>query len=399
MAEVSSVSSSLREWQKEALSLWIDNNNKGIVEVVTGGGKTRFALACIEKWIEPGDKVLIFVPTLALQDQWVVALEDDLKIPHKNISIWGENDDPDCTFHVMVINTARTKANQLISGNWKTFLIADECHRYASPSNSGALELPYEATLGLTATAEREYDEGLSEVLVPNLGPIIFKYSIKEASLDGVVSKFSLNNVEVPLDEDEIEQISRLSRAIGKAMSEGEIEKAKLLAMRRAGVSKKAASRIPVTVRIVESNPGSRILIFHEDIQSAELIKNILQKRGTAALSYHSKIGAEMRRDNLRMFKSGMVKVLVSCRALDEGVDVPDVNVAIIAAATSSQRQRIQRLGRALRKAVGKPTAVIYTLFATSSEASSLRVESERVSEIAEIKWTSVNSLVSDENN
>ena len=72
---------------------------------------------------------------------------------------------------------------------------------------------------------------------------------------------------------------------------------------------------------------------------------------------------------------------------------------SIIAAATSSQRQRIQRLGRALRKAEGKPTAVIYSLFATASEASSLRVESERVSEIAEIKWTSVNSLVSDENN
>jgi len=37
----------LRAWQEQALPKWIAEGHRGIVEVVTGGGKTVFALACI----------------------------------------------------------------------------------------------------------------------------------------------------------------------------------------------------------------------------------------------------------------------------------------------------------------------------------------------------------------
>ena len=38
---------SLRAWQEEALNQWLDNGSKGIAKVVTGGGKTFFAFACM----------------------------------------------------------------------------------------------------------------------------------------------------------------------------------------------------------------------------------------------------------------------------------------------------------------------------------------------------------------
>ena len=378
----------LRPWQVEALMKWQCASNRGIAQVVTGGGKTRLALACIASWMHlASDHCLILVPTLALQDQWVIALEDDLRVPRSEISVWGETDDAGRRFHVMVINTARSKAAVVESQAQRLILIADECHRYASQENSRALAIRTDASLGLTATAEREFDDGLDSVLIPALGEIIFDYSLTDAIRDRVVNQFELINIQVPLAASEEEEIARLTRAIGRASSAGEEERAKMLAIKRAAVSKRAASRLPVTVRIAEEHPNASVLIFHEDIASAELITQVLQKRGTPALAYHSKIAPEVRRDNLRLFASGNVPVLVSCRALDEGVNLPNVSVAIVAAATSSQRQRVQRLGRALRKVEGKPTAAIYTLYATPHEGSQLRIESERLSDVARVSW------------
>ncbi|MFQ5759222.1 MAG: DEAD/DEAH box helicase [Candidatus Bathyarchaeia archaeon] len=88
-----------------------------------------------------------------------------------------------------------------------------------------------------------------------------------------------------------------------------------------------------------------------------------LRSQGFEAGIYHSNMDMNVRKRNLREYKSGKTSVLVTCKALDEGLDVPDTSVGIIAAATSSIRQRIQRIGRILRKAPGKNYSLIYTIF------------------------------------
>jgi superfamily II DNA or RNA helicase len=387
---VARILSGLREWQAEALSLWLERGCSGIVEVATGGGKTRLALACASQWMtEPTDRCLILVPTVALQDQWVVSLEEDLGVPRDRIQSWG--DDPESgnsrPFHVMVINTARTMAAEVAALPGRLLLVADECHRYGSPSNARALEIATSATLGLTATAQREWDDGLENILQPALGDLFYRYSLTDASSDGVISDFRLTNIRVPLSGAEQAEIDRLSRSIGRAFSEGNDERAKLLSIRRAGVSKRALSRTAAAVLLVERHAGERILVFHEDIESAESIATILRSRGTPALTYHSKVAVQFRRDNLRLFRRGEAPVLVCCRALDEGIDVPEVNVAIIAAATSSQRQRVQRLGRALRKAAGKDRAEIATLYATEDEEQRLAREERALEAVAPVSW------------
>src|SRR5258708_5660965 len=55
------------------------------------------------------------------------------------------------------------------------------------------------------------------------------------------------------------------------------------------------------------------------------------------------------RRAILEGFRSGAFTKLVTGRVLNEGVDVPDANVAIIASGSSSMREYVQRLGRVLR--------------------------------------------------
>ena len=79
--------------------------------------------------------------------------------------------------------------------------------------------------------------------------------------------------------------------------------------------------------------------------------------------------------------------MLVSCRALDEGTNVPETSVAILSSSTASARQRIQRMGRVLRPAAGKSHATIYTVYATDPEEKRLAREAQELVEASSVSW------------
>lgn len=395
MGDSSDITTNLRSWQVEALQKWESQNQRGMIEVVTGGGKTRFALAAASKWSRSQGNdwcVLVLVPTTALQDQWYVNLVSDLKVSPSEISIWPEQRDVNRKFHLMVINTARRNAATVVRSHKHTLVVADECHRYASEENSTALQQSYSAALGLTATADREFDDGLERVLIPNLGPVIYRYTLAQARTDGVVSDFSIANVKVPFTADEQEKYDRLTRALSLAINREDSDGIKSIAMRRASVSKRALSRVTATIRLMDNLHGKKTIIFHEDISTANLIARLLRERGHRTVVFHSRIGKDMRRDNLRQFKSSQADVLVCCRALDEGIDVPEAECAIISASTSSQRQRVQRLGRVLRLHDSKDHAQVYSLYVTDSEEKKLLQELHNLEGVAQVRWLGMSS-------
>jgi superfamily II DNA or RNA helicase len=65
----------------------------------------------------------------------------------------------------------------------------------------------------------------------------------------------------------------------------------------------------------------------------------------------------------LRRFESGDLRILVTCKTLDEGLNITHTDVGIVVSSTGSRRQRLQRLGRVLRKAPDKKPARFYYLF------------------------------------
>jgi superfamily II DNA or RNA helicase len=69
----------LRRWQGEALAIWLAEGSRGIAEVATGGGKTRFALACVSALSAIEPTTVVLVPTTALADQWIVSIAEDAK--------------------------------------------------------------------------------------------------------------------------------------------------------------------------------------------------------------------------------------------------------------------------------------------------------------------------------
>ena len=52
---------------------------KGIIKVVTGGGKTFFAIYCIKKYLEISNhEILILVPSIQLLDQWAYEIKNNI---------------------------------------------------------------------------------------------------------------------------------------------------------------------------------------------------------------------------------------------------------------------------------------------------------------------------------
>lgn len=358
----------LRTWQREAFAAWQAHGHRGVVKVVTGGGKTILALRCMLeiRRIAPSSRTLILVPTLALLDQWYAVLCDDLNVSPQDIALFGGGEKPSPrVVNIAVINTARGLSRMRVLEQ-PTFLIVDECHRAGSPENRRALKGEHVATLGLSATPERSGDPWFEEVVAPAIGNIIYEYSYRAARRDSVISPFRLVNVRVPLLEAE------------RSLQSGESGEPP-------GVG--AMMRVPVACRLARKHATSRMIVFHERIESAGQIAQVLSELGLRVAEYHAGVSQDFRRENLRLFRRGVYNCLVTCRALDEGADVPEASVAIVARATRSERQRIQRMGRVLRQSEGKDHAVIYTLYVTDDDEARLGEEARALGDLATVSW------------
>jgi superfamily II DNA or RNA helicase len=366
---------------------WEAESHRGIIEVVTGGGKTVFALSCIEN-LKP-DTTFVVVPTTALLDQWWEESANyfDLSFDEINV-ITGNKRIKSGTINIAVLNTAAKL--QAEGRTRECFLIVDECHKAASPLFRACLDVPKIASLGLSATPERQYDDGLAEILVPALGPIIYKYSYKEAARDKVIVPFQLKNIVFDLEDENKATYAKLTKSIALAIKKFGPEAPETISLyiKRTRVLNLSLNRVRLALRLVAAHKNRRVLVFHEDIDACNLIHQVLIQNGVSAGIYHSKLRLRERAEMLSGYRRGSLNVLITCRALDEGFNVPETEVGIIAASTATRRQRIQRLGRVLRPTDGKERATVYTLVATEPEIGRLQEEEANLEGVADVTWS-----------
>src|SRR5262249_38091030 len=109
-------------------------------------------------------------------------------------------------------------------------------------------------------------------------------------------------------------------------------------------VAMNAGAKIATIEDLLRRHAGDKVIVFSEFVDMVERISRTLL---LPAITYRTP-PAE-RRAILEGFRSGTLTKLVTGRVLNEGVDVPDANVAIVASGSSSMREYVQRLGRVLR--------------------------------------------------
>ena len=163
----------------------------------------------------------------------------------------------------------------------------------------------------------------------------------------------------------------------------------KMLLFKRSRLVNNSNQRKYVASKLILNNLKRKKIIFCESISQAEEIREECKNNDLDTVIYHSKMKQSDRVSVLNSFQSNYYHTLIGCKALDEGFDVPDIDFGIIVSQTKTSRQRIQRLGRTIRKSKGKEKPIIYTLYTTEDEYSSLYEEQFSNPHI-EVEWKEV---------
>jgi superfamily II DNA or RNA helicase len=393
----------LRDWQVEAFAAWSAAGCRGVVEAVTGTGKTRLAVAVLRSVLGSAGgagRGLVLVPTLELLEQWVRELR--VALPDARIGRLGGGQADDlfgCEVVVATPHSAAAVPVDLPPGA-SGVLIADEAHRYGAPTWGAALRDEFALRLALTATYERT-DEGVADVLAPYFGEVVIRYGFARAVAEGTVAPFRLGLVGVPLTDEErarheradqrVRQLHRelvgvhgLSRdprrrfeAVTAIVAEADrgggggpsrdggplvtaCREYLVRVRERRDVAAQAVGKLEVCAGLAGALAGRRTLVFTDTVEQAEEARRVLTRAGREARTVHGDLAADERRIRLALFRRGEVEVVVAPRVLDEGVDVPEADVAVVLAAFRTRRQLVQRLGRVLRvKADGREARLV----------------------------------------
>jgi superfamily II DNA or RNA helicase len=404
-------------WQQQCIAEWRKKKGHGTVKVVTGAGKTLLALFIAELLQNKEDRnlhLVIVVPTIVLMHQWYDAILEHSNIPAEAIGRLGGGYDEgfsDCKrILISVLASASQRLPRLVKEanvEEHLMLVADECHHAGANEMSKALKTKSRWSLGLSATPERDddEDEGYDESLLgKRLGPIIYEFNLADALREGLVPKFTINHYGLNMTPNERQRYETLSRSISDSMSQLKAQRdarsdgdffswARSVASRNQGdvgviamrfvsdISKRREllshleARRDAVIQLIEQefkiNPDARVILFHESITDVMELFASLYERGLKVIAEHSELPASYRETGLDHFRKGIARIIVSARSLIEGFNVPAVDVGIIVASSGSVRQRIQSLGRVLRRHRGlngeEKTSCIHVLYAADS--------------------------------
>ena len=135
-----------------------------------------------------------------------------------------------------------------------------------------------------------------------------------------------------------------------------------------------ASEKLAVLERLLHAHRQDRCIIFTQDNAT---VYRIAKRYLIPAITHQTKV--KERRFILDAFNSGRINAVVTSKVLNEGVDVPEANVAIVLSGSGSVREHVQRLGRILRKRAGKH-AMLYEVVSgkTGEENTSTRRREHR---------------------
>jgi superfamily II DNA or RNA helicase len=401
----------LRPFQKAAVEAWANNQFRGLLAMATGSGKTIVALEGVLKYVPETVLVIIVVPSLELVSQWTKVIRGVFPTARtiecdSGIQNWTERLSRlvDYLSSISVTDVGRsivTTTYQTASrdtfrraiarlGN-RVCLIADEVHHAGAPEFKHIFDINAKYRLGLSATPTRDWDEEGSDSTTDYFGHVVYVYDISSAIKDGVLSPYEYFVHPVPLEQSELEAYNALSKRIASAIARILKEMPSLrgapiwkilradstsgrkstlapLLYRRAAIIKNAQGKLQALASVIESDDSlGRCLVYCNDqIQTDSATRRII-KLGRVAMQYTSKMTRDARTSALKALEVGICNFLVAIRCLDEGVDLPVCDSAIILASSKSTREFIQRRGRLLRRHPSKQKSRIHDLIVVPS--------------------------------
>ena len=408
-----------RDYQKNAFESWKNNKQKGLFAMATGTGKTITSLNCLlEIYKRLGYyKALILVPTITLVEQWEVEckkfnFDNIIKVCSKtrnwkssvtNLRMLEMSSTDDKLSYIIIATYASFVRSNIFPElskfpKQKLLLIADEAHNMGSGQMINRLdEIPYLRRIGLSATPERQYDEGSNKRLMDFFGcadSFTFEYSMAEAIDNGALCRYYYYPHIVKLTELEMMEYVELSKKIVKMMGFKDTdsqEMLKRLLLKRKRIIHKAENKKNIFRQIIQTQMQEKgnlkyTLVYvpegnkpddnqadmfdmtdtlptdEDTVHLIDEYTGIVRDADSHIVVRQFTSVSKDREPMLKDFANGSIDVLTSMKCLDEGVDVPRAELAIFCASTGNPRQFIQRRGRVLRTHKDKHTSTIHDL-------------------------------------
>jgi len=358
----------LRDYQQAALDAWRDSGDRGVLELPTGSGKTVVGIAAMEALATP---TLVVVPTIDLLDQWQSELEREFDCEIGRMG-GGEQRVADVT--VATYDSAYLRADEL--GDRFGLVVFDEVHHLGGEGYRDiARLLAAPARLGLTATFERP--DGAHEVVAELIGDLAYRIAVDELAGDHLAD-YDIKRIAVALTESERATYERhqetftsyLQRSsitmrsgsdyqelVKRSGTDPEAREALLAKQRAREVMMNADRKVERLATILDRHRDDRVIVF---TAHTDLVYRLSERFLLPAITHET--GADERREILERFREGTYSRIVTANVLDEGIDVPDANVAVLLSGSGSEREFTQRLGRILRPKRDGDRAILYEL-------------------------------------
>jgi len=337
----------LRPYQVEAVNAIerarVKGKKEALVTMATGLGKSMVASQVIANEIErnPYQEVLVLAHMSDLVRQLEFSSWPQLE-KWVSTHLWTDGEQPAYSGGVVYATwqslfSAMRKEPDILRGRFG-LVVVDEAHHAPSASFSELLHhLNPNFLLGLTATPWR----GDEQTLQGLFGKPVFVLDIVAGMQMGYLAAVDYRMLTDGIDWEEI------SRASQQGLTVADLNRHLLVPERDIGM-------VEVICAKMEEMDRPRGLAFCRSIEHAERLQPLFTSSGVKTAILHSQLPREQRFKNLSGFRLGHIDLLISIEMLNEGIDVPEVNLVAFMRVTHSRRIFLQQLGRGLRISPGK---------------------------------------------
>lgn len=399
----------MRPYQEDAKSSWIKNGNKGFFVMATGTGKTITSLYSIQEFItENKIFTVIAVPYIHLIHQW----KEDIKefFPEADIvCVYGEVKDAESRIFTsykrnqsvykptIVVTTIRSffldRYKSLYSKiEYEKLLIVDEAHNFLN-SISDELSEQYPYKLGLSATPVFGKNEEKTAELLNWFGGQVVDLPIEKA-----IGKYLVDYEYHPMfvyasEEDEIRfanatalMLSAIDTKRNVIVDEEKFVRGYRGRLKAISMADEKISNIKTFFNEIPNHNHTIVycsdgkLWFErsskenetEEMRHLEYVlklinQSIIDSKLKKASKFTASENLETRIKLIDSFDKGTINCLVAIRCLDEGINIPSIEAALILSSNDNYREFVQRRGRILRQYPGKKKADIYDVIVLPS--------------------------------
>jgi superfamily II DNA or RNA helicase len=334
----------LREYQAKAFERIVEDledSGRALLILATGLGKTVIGGEIIARHLrhQPADKVLVIAHTKDLVEQLERAMWFHVPKTVRTQLLTGDHKPDD--LRGITCATVATALTYVRNGYKPGLIMVDEAHHVAEGGQFTELldALPEVPRFGVTATPWR----GDRFDIRHRFGEPSYTLGIEDGMRLGYLAEVRYRLFSDNINWDFVREASRHSYSI-KDLNARLFLPERDEAIRDQLIDTWARTREP------------RAVVFCRTVEHAERLAGLLNQvpQWKNVKAVHAGLGHRERQLRLMSFRQGEIPIITAVDILNEGVDIPDVNILGFARVTHSRRIFVQQLGRGLRLREGK---------------------------------------------